>query len=304
MTASAQAAPKNLPVVAVDRVSKRFGVVQALADVSLEFRPGDLVGLVGENGAGKSTLMRILEGVFPPDSGHVSVGGEPVAFAEPKDAHKAGIRIIHQEPEIIPELTVAENVFMGAIPRLGGVFVDWRRLERETEAILAEFGMTRELQPRQLCTGLGPAQRQIIEIMRAVRAGGRLVAFDEPTSSLTDDEARRLFEVIRRLRAGDVSVIYISHRLNEIVSLADRIAVLRDGRLVADTPSVGLSEAEISRLMVGRELGALFSRKHQPRSEIALSVQGLSTAGVDEISFDVRAGEALGIGGLTCVGRS
>jgi L-arabinose transport system ATP-binding protein len=193
---------------------------------------------------------------------------------------------------------------MGVIPRIGGLFVDWRKLERRTHEILADFGMSRELSPRQQCTGLGPAQRQILEIMRAIRAGGRLIAFDEPTSSLTDDEARRLFQVVRRLRGEGVSVIYISHRLNEIVDLADRIVVLRDGRLVADRPAAGVSEAEISRLMVGRDVGMLFSHKHQARPEVALRVSGLTTAAVHDISFEVRAGEVLGIGGLMGAGRS
>jgi L-arabinose transport system ATP-binding protein len=239
MSATHGPVPNSPPIVEVGGVSKRFGVVQALAEVSIAFRPGEVVGLVGENGAGKSTLTRILEGVFRPDAGEIRVDGEVVTFAEPRDAHRTGIRIIHQEPEIVPELTVAENIFMGDIPRIGGLFLDWRDLERRTEQILADFGMSRELSPRRRCTGLGPAQRQILEIMRAIRAGGRLIAFDEPTSSLTDDEARRLFLVIRRLRSEGVSVIYISHRLNEIVDLADRIVVLRDGRLRRRPPGGG-----------------------------------------------------------------
>ena len=304
MSTTATPVPNSSAVVAVTGVSKRFGVVQALSDVSIVFRPGEVVGLVGENGAGKSTLTRILEGVFRPDTGEISVDGKIVTFSEPRDAHRTGIRIIHQEPEIVPELTVAENIFMGDIPRFGGVFLDWRKLERRTHEILADFGMSRELSPRQQCTGLGPAQRQILEIMRAIRAGGRLIAFDEPTSSLTDDEARRLFQVVRRLRAEGVSVIYISHRLNEIVDLADRIAVLRDGQLVADRPAAGSTETEISRLMVGRDVGALFSHKHQARSEVALRVTKLTTAAVHNVSFEVRAGEVLGIGGLMGAGRS
>ena len=157
-----------------------------------------------------------------------------MTFAEPRDSHAAGIRVIHQEPEIVPNLTVAENIFVGEMPRRLGVLLDWRTLEEQTNAVLADFGMQRDLRARQLCATLGPAQRQMIEIMRAVRAGGRLIAFDEPTSSLTDDEARRLFAVIRRLRADGASIVYISHRLNEIIELADRIVVLRDGRLVDD----------------------------------------------------------------------
>ena len=292
------------PFVEIDGIAKRFGVVQALDGVSLAFNQGEVLALVGENGAGKSTLMRILEGVFPPDAGTIRVGGATVAFREPKEAHQAGIRVIHQEPEIVPHLTVAENVFVGAMPRRGGVFLDWRRLEAATRDILESFGMAAELDPRRLCDALGPAQRQMIEIMRAVRAGGRLIAFDEPTSSLTDDEARRLFAVIRRLKAEGVGIVYISHRLNEIIDLADRIAVLRDGRLVADGPAAGATEESISRTRVGRDLEGLFRRSRRTPGETLLEVKGLTTERVFDVSLAVRRGEVLGIGGLMGAGRS
>jgi len=289
---------------ALEHVSKRFGVVQALDDVSLAFRPGELLALVGENGAGKSTMMRILEGVFSPDSGVVSHGGTPIVFNEPRDSHAAGIRVIHQEPEIVPNLTVAENIFVGDMPDIGGILLDWRTLEERTNHVLATFGMQRDMRPRQLCATLGPAQRQMIEIMRAVRAGGRLIAFDEPTSSLTDDEARRLFEVIRRLRADGASIVYISHRLNEIIELADRIVVLRDGRLVDDSPADGASEQAIAKLMVGRDIADLFTRESWSSGEALLQVTGLTTAQVNDVSLSVRKGEVVGIAGLMGAGRS
>ena len=218
-------------------------------------------------------MMRVLEGVFPPDSGTILYGGDHVVFHEPRDAHLKGIRVIHQEPEIVPYLTVAENIYLGDLPRQGGLFLDWPHLETDTLAVLRQFGMVEELRPRQLCDALGPAQRQMIEIMRSVRAGGRLIAFDEPTSSLTDDEARRLFAVIRRLRGDGVSVVYISHRLNEIIELADRIAVLRDGRLVDVSPAAGASEEGIARLMVGRDLSGLFKRSRGAAGEPLLVVE-------------------------------
>ena len=288
----------------LDSVSKRFGVVQALDNVSITFRPGELLALVGENGAGKSTMMRILEGVFQPDSGTVYGDGAPVTFAEPRDSQKAGIRVIHQEPEIVPNLTVAENIFVGEMPRMAGLFLDWRTLEEQTNAVLTTFGMQRDMSPRQLCSTLGPAQRQMIEIMRAVRAGGRLIAFDEPTSSLTDDEARRLFAVIRRLRADGASIIYISHRLNEIIDLADRIVVLRDGRLVDDSPATGATEQGIAKLMVGRDVADLFTRQSKDVQEIVLEVDRLTTDKVKDVSLTVRKGEVLGIAGLMGAGRS
>jgi L-arabinose transport system ATP-binding protein len=292
------------PLLALERVSKRFGVVQALDEVSLSFAAGEVLALVGENGAGKSTMMRLIEGVMPPDSGSISLSGAPVSFREPREAHLRGIRVIHQEPEIVPSLTVAENIFMGDMPRRAGLFLDWSSLEAKTAEVLADFGMERDLRPRQLCEALGPAQRQMIEIMRAVRAGGRLIAFDEPTSSLTDDEARRLFAVIRRLRADGVSVIYISHRLPEIIELADRIAVLRDGRLVGIVTAEEASEEAITHLMVGRDLSGLFRRSRRTVGEDILTLDRLTTDHIRDITLSVRRGEVLGIGGLMGAGRS
>jgi L-arabinose transport system ATP-binding protein len=289
---------------ALEHVSKRFGVVQALDEVSLAFRQGELLALVGENGAGKSTMMRILEGVFKPDTGSVLHDGRPIVFSEPRDSHAAGIRVIHQEPEIVPNLTVAENIFVGDMPDIAGILLDWRKLEEQTSRVLATFGMHNDMRPRQLCSTLGPAQRQMIEIMRAVRAGGRLIAFDEPTSSLTDDEARRLFDVIRRLCAEGTSIVYISHRLNEIIELADRIVVLRDGRLVDDSPAAGASEQGIARLMVGRDIADLFTRESWRSGETLLEVKGLTTAAVTDVSLSVRRGEVVGIAGLMGAGRS
>lgn len=296
--------PTDNEIARVEGLSKTFGVVKALSEVSLAFRPGEILGLVGENGAGKSTLMRLIEGVHHPDSGTILIGGTPQQFHEPKEAHAAGIRVIHQEPDIVPDLTVAENIFVGAMPRRLGLLLDWKTLEAQTRAILDRFGMSADLQPRDLCARLGPAQRQMIEIMRAVRAGGRLIAFDEPTSSLTDEEARHLYSIIRRLKADGVSVVYISHRLNEIIDLADRVAVLRDGRLVADQPAAGLTEQAISRLMVGRELKDLFRRTKSAKHDVILTVSGLTSDAVHDVSLTLRRGEVLGIGGLMGAGRS
>ena len=291
-------------VLEVERVGKEFGAVTALSDVSLAFRAGEVLALVGENGAGKSTLMRIIEGVFPPTSGHIVADGAPAHFSGPRDAHDAGIRVIHQEPEIVPHMSVGENIFLGHLPRMGGVLLSRRKLDAMTAEILAKFGMAGELTPAMHCEGLGPAQRQMIEIMRAVHAGGRVIAFDEPTSSLTDDEARRLFEIIRRLRDDGVSVIYISHRLAEVTALADRVAVLRDGRLVDVVSVASVTEDRIAEMMVGREIADLFP-DHQPTpGPVILKVDAMTTAHVSDISFELRAGEVLGIGGLMGAGRS
>ncbi|KUP94642.1 ribose import ATP-binding protein RbsA [Tritonibacter horizontis] len=292
------------PFLRIDGLSRHFDPVQALTDITLEFHLGEVLALVGENGAGKSTMMRLLEGVFPPTRGSIHIDGRPVSFTQPREAHAAGIRVIHQEPEIVPDLTVAENIFAGDLPRKGRHFLDWSRLYADTEARLTSFGMAKELRPRQLCAGLGPAQRQMIEIMRAVQAGGKLIAFDEPTSSLTDEETGRLFTLIRRLRREGVAVIYISHRLAEITELADRVAVLRDGRLVDDLSADGITEAQITRLMVGRPLSDMFPARAPATGDVILDVAGMSTDHVSDVTLQLRAGEVLGIGGLIGAGRS
>lgn len=290
--------------LSVQGLSKSFGVVRALSDVTLEFKQGEVLALVGENGAGKSTLMRLIEGVFPPDTGEIRLEGKPVSFSGPRSAHDNGIRVIHQEPEIVPHMTVGENIYIGNLPKRAGVFLDSGELSRQTARLLSDFGMDRELSPDQRCEGLGPAQRQMIEIMRAVHAGGRLVAFDEPTSSLTDEEARRLFAIIRRLRADGVAIVYISHRLPEIIELADRIAVLRDGRLVDVSSADGASEETITRQMVGRDLSEMFPTKDLQPSRVILQVDGLTTDHVTDINLELHVGEVLGIGGLMGAGRS
>ncbi len=297
-------ARERLTSFAFDAVDKRFGAVHAVKAVSFDVRPGEVLALVGENGAGKSTLMRILEGVFPPDSGAVVVRGERMAFGEPRDAHQVGIRVIHQEPEIVPHMTVAENIMIGDLPRRAGAFVDWPVLIERTNAILDQFGMRHELHPRRLCERLGPAQRQMIEIMRAVHAGGRLIAFDEPTSSLTSEETRRLFAIIGELRADGVAIIYISHRLNEITELADRVVVLRDGKRVADEPAGDMSEDDIAKKMVGRDIDSLFTRRRGERGDEVLRVTDLTTDHVSDTNLTLCAGEVLGIGGLVGAGRS
>lgn len=285
-------------------ISKRFGVVQALEDVNLTFRPAEVLALVGENGAGKSTLMRILEGVFPPDTGSVVVDGQNMSFSESRDAHGVGIRVIHQEPEIVPDMTVAENIFVGEMPRKAGYFLDRTAMHRKTSDLLSDFGMENELRPDQKCDLLGPAQRQMIEIIRAVRAGGRLIAFDEPTSSLTDDEARRLFRIVRRLRDEGTAVIYISHRLNEVIDLADHVSVLRDGRIVSTTSIDEETADTIAQKMVGRELNTLFHRTSKARTDLILRVENMSTDAVHDINLDIYAGEVVGLGGLMGAGRS
>jgi len=293
------------PALAAVGVSKRFGVVQALDDVTLSVRPREILALVGENGAGKSTLVRIFEGVYRPDQGALMAGGAPQAFRSPSDAHALGIRVIHQEPDIVPDLSIAENLFLGDFRSIHGVFLDRADLERRTREMLAKFGLEKDLGPWIRAGGLGPSQRQLMEIMRALRGGLRVLALDEPTSSLTEEEAQRLFRVVRRLRDDDgVGVVYISHRMREVRDLADRVAVLRDGRLVAERPTAEFPEAEIIQAMVGRPIADFYERGARRRGEAVLSVRGLTTKRVSDVNLDVHSGEVVGLAGLVGAGRS
>jgi len=293
------------PALAAVGVSKRFGVVQALDDVTLSVRPREILALVGENGAGKSTLVRIFEGVYRPDQGALMAGGAPQAFRSPSDAHALGIRVIHQEPDIVPDLSIAENLFLGDFRSIHGVFLDRADLERRTREMLAKFGLEKDLGPWVRAGDLGPSQRQLMEIMRALRGGLRVLALDEPTSSLTEEEAQRLFRVVRRLRDDDgVGVVYISHRMREVRDLADRVAVLRDGRLVAERPTAEFPETEIIQAMVGRPIADFYERGARGRGEAALSVRGLTTKRVSDVNLDVHSGEVVGLAGLVGAGRS
>jgi len=293
------------PALAAVGVSKRFGVVQALDDVTLSVRPREILALVGENGAGKSTLVRIFEGVYRPDQGALMAGGAPQAFRSPSDAHALGIRVIHQEPDIVPDLSIAENLFLGDFRCIHGVFLDRADLERRTREMLAKFGLEKDLGPWIRAGDLGPSQRQLMEIMRALRGGLRVLALDEPTSSLTEEEAQRLFRVVRRLRDDDgVGVVYISHRMREVRDLADRVAVLRDGRLVAERPTAEFPEAEIIQAMVGRPIADFYERGARRRGEAVLSVRGLTTKRVSDVNLDVHSGEVVGLAGLVGAGRS
>ena len=295
---------QTTPALAAVGVSKRFGVVRALDDVTLAVRSGEILALVGENGAGKSTLVRIFEGAYRPDRGTLMARGAPQTLRSPADAHALGIRVIHQEPEIIPDLSIAENFFLGDFRHVNGVFLDRADLARRTHGMLAEFGLEKDLGPWVRAGDLSPAQRQLMEIMRALRGDLRVLGLDEPTSSLTEDEAQRLFQVVRRLRDDGVAVIYISHRMREVRELADRVAVLRDGRLVEERSTAEFPENEIVQAMVGRSINDLYDRGARRRGRALLSVRGLTTKRVSDVSFDVHSGEVVGLAGLMGAGRS
>ncbi|MDR3573195.1 MAG: sugar ABC transporter ATP-binding protein [Anaerolineaceae bacterium] len=287
----------------IRNVSKAFPNVQALSDVSLDIHPGEILAFMGENGAGKSTLLKIINGDYQPDFGTLTISGRQLSFSSPSDAHKAGIRVIYQEPEIVPGVDVAENIWLGELPKRFGL-VSRARLNVQVRHSLAEYGFESVLPMNLMGDQLSSAQRQVVEIMRALKSGVRVLALDEPTSSLTDEEVDRLFTLIRRLRDEGVAIIYVSHRIKEILRLCDRVAILRDGKLVTIKSAAELTEAEIVRLMVGRDLSDVFQRRPSSTDREVLRVEGLSSNWHSNINFHINAGEVVGFAGLIGAGRT
>ena len=293
-----------IPFLRIRGLTKSFPNVKALADVGFDVRGGEILALMGENGAGKSTLLKVLSGDYRPDAGTLELAGRAVAFTSPSDAHGSGIRVIYQEPEIVGGVSVAENLYLGELPRHRLGWVDREELRRRVGDDLHRFGFADVLDPAMLGEALSPAQRQLVEVVRALKSGVRLLCLDEPTSSLTEAESERLFALIGRLKADGMAIIYVSHRLREITRLADRVVILRDGRLVADDAASNLSQADIVRLMVGRALGAQTREKRVADGNVVLRVVGLRTQIHAEIDLEVRAGEVVGLAGLIGAGRS
>jgi L-arabinose transport system ATP-binding protein len=304
MTDATSGPPRLKPgTLEIRNVSKAFPNVQALANVSLDVCPGEILAFMGENGAGKSTLLKIINGDYQPDSGTLSINGQHLSFSNPREAHKAGVRVIYQEPEIIPGVDVAENIWAGELPKRAGL-VDRRRLNAQVRQSLADYGFEGILPLHLLGDQLSSAQRQIVEIVRSLKSGVRVLAFDEPTSSLTDEEVDRLFALVRRLRDEGVAIIYVSHRIKEILRLCDRVAILRDGRLIAVKPATELNDAEIVRLMVGRELSDVFKRRPAGTDREVLRVEDLHSNWHEGVSFHINAGEVVGFAGLVGAGRT
>ncbi len=288
----------------VANVTKSFPGVRALQDVSLSVGPGEVVALVGENGAGKSTLLKILCGDYRLDAGRVAVAERDISRATPLEARAAGFRLVRQEPEIVPDISAAENVFVGEYPRRSLGRVDHRAMRDAMAAQLGRYGFTGLVRPDQDGRSLSPAQTHIVEIVAALKPGVRVVAFDEPTSSLTSDEVERLFQLIRQLRAEGLGIIYVSHRLREVLAISDRVVVLKDGKVTGNLVTGETDEDRIVRLMVGRELVHDFRREETTRPEVVLEVQGLSSRWHRDVGFRIRAGEILGFGGLVGAGRT
>ncbi|MCP4167562.1 MAG: sugar ABC transporter ATP-binding protein [Chloroflexi bacterium] len=295
---------RQKPIFEFFNIDKIFPGVRALDDVSLDVYPGEVLALVGENGAGKSTLLKVMNGDYEPDGGSIKFRGETVAFQSPAEAHALGVRVIYQEPEILPDLTVAENIYMGELPTRFGSVVDWSKIFKMAHADLERLGVGETIAPEAKAGTLSVAQRQMLEIVRAVRTNASILALDEPTSSLSEADSEQLFEIVEQFRQAGVGIIYVSHRLPEVLQLADRIAILRDGELVAVRKRDETDESELVSLMVGRELKELFEQRTTVQEEIALKVEGLTTARVTDISFEIRKGEVLGFAGLVGAGRT
>ena len=290
-------------ILDVRGVGKAFPGVRALAKLDMAVARGEVVAFVGENGAGKSTLLKILSGDYFLDEGEVILDGANVAHVSPLAARKAGFRLVRQEPEIVPDVSVAENIFVGEYPTKGGR-VDFPAIRREARIMLERYGFAGLIDVTADGRSQSPAQRHIVEIMRALKPGVKVIAFDEPTSSLTAQETERLFELIRKLKAEGLGIIYVSHRLHEVMEISDRIVVLRDGRLVATLTTSQTSSAEIIRMMVGRDLEAGYRRQETTRQNVRLEVEGLNSRWHNGITFEVRSGEILGLAGLVGAGRT
>ena len=296
--------PKSQPYLAVEGIVKHYPGVKALDGVSFDVRRGEVHGLVGENGAGKSTLVRILAGAVRADAGEIKIDGKPVTIASPKQSASLGIAVIYQEFNLVPFLSVAENVMLGREPTRGPI-IDWPKLYAQTSAVLDRLGVS--LPMHAAVRTLSVAQQQMVEIAKALSVDASVIFMDEPSASLTSDEVSKLFEIISTLKHEGVGVVYISHRLDEVFAIADRITVFRDGRHIATKDAGEFSQDEVIRLMVGRSLEAHFPDlpADPPRDKPLLSVRHLSSRGrIDDVSLDVYAGEILGLAGLVGAGRT
>jgi len=284
-------------------VTKRFPGVVALDKVSFELKPGTVTALVGENGAGKSTLLKVLGGDYQPDAGEINLGGKVMRFRTPADAHQAGVRVIAQEPDIVPYTSVAENIYVGRLPQRTR-WLKNKQLYQQAAADLARVGFDSVLRPTQIGINLTAAQRQLVEIMRTVVSDATIIAFDEPTSSLSDHEVNLLFTLIRQLKAEGKAIAYVSHRLAEIFEVADEVVILRDGETVAQKAIADVDNASLVKLMVGRDLSQVFDHHSATTDTTVLEVRHLTSPDVRDISLKVNAGEIVALAGLVGAGRS
>lgn len=287
----------------MNNISKAFPGVQALDNVDFNLKKGEVLGLIGENGAGKSTLIKIIGGIINKDSGSVSLDGSAVDIRHPKKAEELGISIIHQELNLLPNLTIADNIFIGREKTSAPGVIDEAKMRNEASSLLDKVGL--KVSPETLVEELSVSQKQMVEIAKALSFESRIIIMDEPTSSLTDSEVEILFSIIGELKKMDVAIVYVSHKMEEIFKLCDRVQILRDGKHIDTLKLSETTEDEIITLMVGRKLETLFEKTEHPIGEEVLRVENLSTDnGVKNISFSLRRGEVLGFAGLVGAGRS
>jgi rhamnose transport system ATP-binding protein len=289
------------PLLSVVGVSKSFGSTHALREVSIDLSRGEVHALVGENGAGKSTLIKVITGLYRPDSGHVGIEGHSVDLRNAADAQALGIACIYQEPLVFPDLSVSENIFMNS--GAAGTFVRWRDMHRRAGEILNQLEV--DIDPRSLASQLTVGAQQAVEIAKAMSRDVRVLIMDEPTAALSAHEVRRLFRQVRRLAESGVAVLFVSHRLDEVFELSDRITVLRDGQHISTKSTTEVTEVTLIRDMVGRELADFFHRTAHEPGDVALSVEGFGRRGAfQDVNFEVRQGEVLGFAGLVGSGRT
>ena len=293
-----------MALLKAEHISKSFAGVHALRDASFELRPGEVHALVGENGAGKSTLIRVFTGAVIPDSGEILLDGAKITENSPSISKSLGIAAIYQQPALFPELTVAENIAIGqeATRFLG--MVDWPGRKQRAKELLERVGA--RINPEQTAAELSMPQQQLVEIARALGANARVLILDEPTASLSEEDTRNLFRVIRELRESGVGMIYISHRLEELPAIADRVTVLRDGETIETRDMDDVSREQLIRLMVGRELSGVFPKRQVERGDVVFELRGFGSraAGIRSIDLTIRAGEIVGVAGLVGAGRT
>lgn len=291
------------PLLRMIDIKKRFPGVQALSDAHLELYPGEILGLMGENGAGKSTLMNILGGVYSPDDGSIQIDGEEVVIQNVLDAQNLGIAFIHQELAMVQHLTIAENIFLGREAVDNFRLVSQNEMKKKAKPILETVGL--EIDPGEKVLHLRTGQQQLLEIAKAFSLNARIIVMDEPTSSLSEKEVETLFRIIRQLKEKGIGIIYISHKMQEIFDLTDRVAVMRDGAYIGSRITKETNPDELVRLMVGRELENYYVRTFNPPGDVILTVDGVSSDfGTKNCSFQLRQGEILGFYGLIGAGRS
>jgi len=292
------------PLLKAVDITKSYAGVHALRDASFELRTGEVHALIGENGAGKSTLIRIFTGAVIPDSGEITLDGSKIVENSPSISKTLGIAAIYQQPALFPELTVAENIAIGQ--EISGTFgvVNWPKRRQRAKELLASVGA--RIDPEQIAAELSMPQQQLVEIARALGASARVLIFDEPTASLSEEDTQNLFHVIRQLRSAGVGMIYISHRLEELPAIADRVTVLRDGQTIETHEMNEVSSDQLIRLMVGRELSAVFPKREVDRGEAVFELRGFGSraAGIRSIDLTIRAGEIVGVAGLVGAGRT